>query len=235
MERRRGHVIRETWPAALPDDDGYRRRLAGNAVDTLADLHLVDYAAIGLGDLGRPKGFVERQVRGWADRWRRAREDEMPAMEALADRLVASIPKPQRAVLLHNDFKVDNLMAGGDGYVTAVLDWDMATIGDPLVDLGTTLAYWTDPDDVTYPIFAGRAYTLAPVMPKAEVVERYVARSGLGVERLSYYEALALFRIAVIVQQIYIRWRRGQTSDERFAALGMIVPPIAEAALEMVG
>jgi aminoglycoside phosphotransferase (APT) family kinase protein len=235
MERRRGEVIRETWPAALPDTDAFRRKLAGNAVDCLADLHRVDPVALGLGGLGRPDGFVERQVQGWTDRWRRAREDRVPAMEALSERLAAAVPEPRTAVLLHNDFKIDNLMAGPGGEVVAVFDWDMATLGDPLVDLGTALAYWSGPEDPTHPVFGSRGYTLAPAMGKPEVVERYAARTGFDVTGLAYYEALALFRIAVIVQQIYIRWRRGQTSDRRFAGLGAMVPPVAEAALDLLG
>lgn len=235
MERRRGAVIRETWPVLLPDDDGFRRRLANNAVDVLADLHLVDYPALGLADLGRPEGFVERQVAGWSDRWRKAREDDVPAMDLLSRRLAAAVPDPQRATLLHNDFKIDNVMAGPDAEVVAVFDWDMSTIGDPLVDLGTALAYWSGPDDPTYPVFGSQGYTLAHVMGKPEIAERYAARTGFDISGLAFYEALALFRIAVIVQQIYIRWRRGQTSDDRFEALGAMVPPVAERGLELLG
>ena len=234
MERRHGEVIREVWPAGLPDTDEYRRVLAGNAVDALADLHLVDYRALGLDDLGKPDGFVERQVRGWTDRWRRAREDDVPAMDLLSERLAATVPRPQRATLLHNDFKIDNLMAGPGGGVVALFDWDMSTIGDPLVDLGTALAYWSGPDDPTYPVFGSQGYTLAHVMGKPEIAERYAARTGFDISGLAFYEALALFRIAVIVQQIYIRWRRGQTGDERFGVLGAIVPPVAERGLELL-
>jgi len=234
MERRHGSVIREAWPASLPDTDDYRRTLAGNVVEALADLHLVDYPALGLDDLGRPAGFVERQVGGWTDRWRKAREDDVPAMELLSERLAATVPHPQRATLLHNDFKIDNVMAGPDGEVVAVFDWDMSTIGDPLVDLGTALAYWSGPDDPTYPVFGSQGYTLASQMSKAEIVERYAAGTGFDVSGMAFYEALALFRIAVIVQQIYIRWRRGQTGDDRFAVLGSMVPPVAERGLELL-
>jgi len=234
MERRRGEVIRETWPTRLPDTDEYRRTLAVNAIDALADLHLVDYESLGLGSLGRPEGFVGRQVSGWTDRWQRAREDDVPAMDLLARRLAAAVPDPQGITLLHNDFKIDNLMVSPSGEVVALFDWDMATIGDPLIDLGTALAYWSGPGDATYPVFGSQGYTLAPVLSKPEIVDQYAARTGFDVSGLAFYEALALFRIAVIVQQIYIRWRRGQTSDERFGMLGAIVPPVADAALEML-
>jgi aminoglycoside phosphotransferase (APT) family kinase protein len=232
MERRHGEVIRETWPPGLPDDDDYRGRLAENVVDALADLHRVDYRALDLDDLGRPEGFVARQVAGWTDRWHRAKEGDVAAMDELSHGLAEEMPDPQAAVILHNDFKIDNLMVDADAEVVAVFDWDMATLGDPLVDLGTALAYWADPSDVTYPVFGARGYTLAGVMGKDRVAERYAERSGFSVDRAGYYEALGLFRIAVIIQQIYIRYRRGQTSDERFAVLGAIVPPIAASALE---
>jgi aminoglycoside phosphotransferase (APT) family kinase protein len=235
MERRHGEVIRETWPPGLPDTDDYRRTVAENAVDALSDLHLVDYQALGLGDLGRPEGFVERQVSGWTDRWHRARDGVVPAMDALAGALAADVPTPQAAVVLHNDFKVDNLMVDGEARIVAVFDWDMATLGDPLVDLGTALAYWAGPGDVTYPVLGAQGFTLAGVFPKALVAERYAERTEFGIDRIGFYEALGLFRIAVIIQQIFIRYRRGQTTDERFAMLDAIVPPIAEAALEKLG
>ena len=235
MERRHGEVIRERWPPALPDTDAFRRTLAEHAVDVLAGLHLVDPEVLGLGDLGKPEGFVDRRVTGWTDRWLRARDTDVPAMDRLTERLAGAVPVPQRATLLHNDFKIDNLMCSADGGVVAVFDWDMSTIGDPLVDLGTALAYWSGPDDPTYPVFGTQGYTLAPVMSKPEIVERYAAATGFDVGGMAYYEALALFRIAVIVQQIFIRWKRGQTGDDRFAVLGAIVPPVAEYGLELLG
>jgi aminoglycoside phosphotransferase (APT) family kinase protein len=235
MERRTGSVIRETWPEDLPDTAEYRRRAAEAVVDALADLHLVDFASIGLEGLGRPEGFVERQVSGWTDRWRRARHDDVPEMDALAGRLAELAPAPQRATLLHNDYKIDNVMLDAEARVVAVFDWDMATLGDPLVDLGTALAYWVGPGDVLHPVFGSAGITLAADLSKAEVLDRYERRTGFAVANIAFYEAFAMFRIAVIVQQIYIRWLRGQTSDERFSVLGMIVPPIAETALGMLG
>ena len=234
MERRTGHVIREEWPADLPDTDAYRRDLAGAVVDALADLHLVDFETLGLSDLGRPEGFLARQVSGWTERWHRARHEHVPAMEDLAARLATEIPQPQRAVLLHNDYKIDNVMVDERAHVVAVFDWDMATLGDPLVDLGTALAYWAGPADVLYPVFGESGYTPAADMSKAEVIERYAARTGLSIVDIAFYQAFAMFRIAVIVQQIYIRFLRGQTSDERFAALGSIVAPIALSALDLI-
>ena len=229
MERRRGVVIRDSWPVGFPA--GMRRPLAEDLVDALGELHLVDFEALGLGGLGRPEGFVARQVAGWTDRWHRAKTGDVAAMDELAALLAADVPAPQAATLLHNDFKLDNTMADFDGRVVAVFDWDMATLGDPLVDLGTALAYWADPDDPAFLIFGDEAITLAPYLSKGEFVDRYAAHTGFDVSSVKFYEALALFRLTVIIQQIYVRYVRGQTSDERFAALGELPPQLAEAGL----
>lgn len=231
MERRRGEVIREEWPSTLDGTDAGRRRVAGNLIDTLADLHLVDHVSLGLDDLGRPDGFATRQVQGWTERWRHARHREEPAMEALGERLLARVPAPQGAVLLHNDFKLDNTMIGPDGDVLAVFDWDMATLGDPLVDLGTALSYWGGTDSRTRMVTSD-ATAPGVVMPAEEAALRYAARTGLDLDDLDWYRALGSFRIAVILQQIHIRWVRGQTRDDRFEVLGDLVGPLAEGALE---
>lgn len=228
MERRRGTVVREAWPERLSPDDGFRRLLAGNVVDALAELHGVDYRAVGLGGLGKPEGFADRQVAGWVDRWNRAKDGEVAAMEELGAWFPGAVPAPQAAVLLHNDFKLDNLMIADGGEVVAVLDWDMATLGDPLIDLGSTLAYWAEPGDALYALFAAGRAALSQVMPRAEVVERYAAATGFDTGGLAFYHAFGVYRVAVIIQQIYIRYRRGQTSDDRFAALGSVVPWLAE-------
>jgi aminoglycoside phosphotransferase (APT) family kinase protein len=233
MERRRGHVIRESWPAGLPEGDRLKRSIAEAAVDTLAALHGVDYGALGLSGLGRPSGFLERQVAGWVDRWRRAAGDEVPAMEEAARRFALAVPEPQSAVLLHNDYKLDNVMVGDDGSVAAVLDWDMATLGDPLVDLGTALAYWAEPGDAIHDLPGVSGVTLSRQLGREELVERYAAATGHDTAEVDYYHGFARFRIAVIVQQIYIRFVRGQTTDARFAALGPLVPMLAEEALAL--
>jgi aminoglycoside phosphotransferase (APT) family kinase protein len=175
---------------------------------------------------------VARQVEGWTGRWNLAKIDDLPAMDHLASALARSIPDPQAATLLHNDFKLDNTMVGRDAEVVAVFDWDMATRGDPLVDLGTALAYWAKPDDPTYPIAGERAVTLAPYLGRDEVAEHYAERTRFDLAALDFYVALAYFRIAVIIQQIFVRYHRGQTSDERFADLDRLVPLLAEAGAE---
>ena len=234
MERRRGYVVRDRWPPQFGDQPASRRRAAEDLVGTLAELHRVAPASVGLAELGRPDGFVERQVEGWMRRWEAARTRDVPDMERAAAVLAASVPSPQTTTILHNDYKLDNAMVDGTGRLVAVFDWDMATLGDPLVDAGTLLAYWADPDDPTYPIFGGRAVTLTPYLAKAEVIERYAAATGFDVSLIRYYEGLALYRIAVIVEQIYARYAVGQTSDGRFAAFEPMVPILASAAVEIL-
>jgi aminoglycoside phosphotransferase (APT) family kinase protein len=232
MERRRGHVIRNEWPAAF--EDGVRRHAAGELVDALAELHGVDPDTVGLGDLGRPDGFVARQVDGWMQRWEAAKTRDVPEMVTAAEILLARLPAPQATTILHNDFKLDNTMLSESGDLVAVFDWDMATRGDPLVDVGTLLAYWADPDDPTYPIFGARGVTLAPYMTKTAVIERYARSTGFDVGLIRYYEGLALYRIAVIIEQIYARYVAGQTSDERFAAFEPLAPILATAAVDLL-
>jgi aminoglycoside phosphotransferase (APT) family kinase protein len=234
MERRSGHVIRSAWPPSLAASDDARRHLAEELVDTLADLHLVDAAEVGLGDLGYPDGFVQRQVDGWLRRWDRAKTREVADMARVAELLAASIPRPESVSLLHNDFKLDNTMCDDDGNVVAVFDWDMSTRGDALIDLGTLLAYWVDPEGPTYPIFGDQAVTMTPFMTKDEVVERYAARTGFDLVNIRFYEALALYRIAVIIEQIYARYAAGQTADSRFARFEPLAPILARSAREIL-
>jgi aminoglycoside phosphotransferase (APT) family kinase protein len=234
MERRHGWVIRQKWPEPYEDAPDRQRNLAGSLVDSLVELHLVDPASVGLEDLGRPEGFVERQVTGWTRRWEAAKTREVGDMETAAGLLGSRQPPPGPTTLLHNDFKLDNTMASDEDEIVAVFDWDMATRGDALVDLGTLLAYWPDPDAPTYPIFGEFSVSLSAVMSKAEVAERYCGETGFDLRHVRYYEGLALFRIAVIIEQIYARYVRGQTSDDRFARFQPIAPVLAGAACELL-
>ena len=226
MERKTGIVLRhQKAPAGIDLPPERMRRISETLVDGLAELHAVDYAAAGLGDLGHPAGYVERQVAGWTERWRGARTDDVPDVDRaaawLAGHLPAEVPAESGAALLHNDYKYDNLVLSPDlGGIHAVLDWEMATLGDPLMDLGTSLAYWIDPeDDPALRTLPAGPTTLAGNLGRAAVVERYAAASGRNVSNILFYYVFGLLKVTVIAQQIYYRYKQGLTKDERFAAM----------------
>lgn len=233
MERRQGIVVRRTMPPEIADDPHVRRRIGEAAIDTLADLHAVPVAGTPVAALGKPDGFVERQIRGWAERWQRAKTEELATMESLATWLVARIPAPLAATVVHNDFKLDNVMLdrSDPGRVVAVLDWDMTTLGDPRIDVGTLLGYWPEASDPAERLAIAMQPTYLDGFPtRAEVIARYAARSGRDLGAIPFFETFALFKLAVVLQQIYVRFVRGQTKDERFAAMGESVRRLAEIA-----
>jgi aminoglycoside phosphotransferase (APT) family kinase protein len=235
MERRHGLIVRRTMPPEIADEPAVRRRIGEAAIDTLADLHAVPVAGTPVAALGKPVGFVERQIRGWADRWQRAKTEELAAMDTLAEWLIARIPPANRATVVHNDFKLDNMMldARDPGHVVAVLDWDMTTLGDPLIDVGTLLGYWPEANDPPERLAIAMQPTYLDGFPtRAEIVARYAARSGRDLGAIGFFETFALFKLAVVLQQIYLRFVRGQTKDERFAAMGESVKRLAEIAVE---
>jgi aminoglycoside phosphotransferase (APT) family kinase protein len=200
-------------------------------VETLVDLHRVDYTAAGLGDLGRPEGYVARQVGGWAKRYAAARTDQVPALERAALWLQEHAPVESGAALIHNDFKYDNVIFESQDptRVVAVLDWEMATIGDPLMDLGTTLGYWAEPGDPA----ALREFGLTSRpgnLSRQQVVDAYAAASGRDPGDFRFYYVFGLFKVAVIIQQIYARYQAGHTHDERFAGLNHLVLACAQMA-----
>jgi aminoglycoside phosphotransferase (APT) family kinase protein len=237
MERMRGLVIRGVIPPELERHRDMRRRVSFALIDVMADLHDVDYVAAGLADLGKPEGFVERQVHGWKGRWDRAKHEEFPLFEEVYADLVRDMPRSTRHGLVHNDLKLDNVMVDPDDpdRIVSVLDWDMTTLGDPLVDLGTLLGYWAQADDPP-DRGATAAVTAQPGFPtRREISERYARRRGLEIETISWYEAFALWKTAVVLQQIYIRYVRGQTQDARFEMLGERVPPLVRLAADVLG
>lgn len=226
MERVKGIILRANPPEGLDLSPELMRRLSEHFIDTLAELHAVDYEAAGLGDLGRPEGYVARQVKGWTERYKNACTDDIPEIEQAAAWLVEHMPQEAGASLIHNDYKYDNLVLDPEDVtrILAVLDWEMATIGDPLMDLGTTLGYWVDPNDPDE-LQAMRfcLTTLPGNLNRQQLVERYAERSGRDISHVLFYYVYALFKIAVIVQQIYYRYQRGFTQDERFANLIVFV------------
>ncbi|MEE9281566.1 MAG: phosphotransferase family protein [Myxococcota bacterium] len=235
MERRHGSVARSALPPDLDREPDARRRMSMALVEAMAVFHDIDYRAIGLADLGKPEGFAERQVHGWKGRWDRAKNVEIPRFDAMYDWLVASLPKSQQSSLVHNDLKFDNVMfeTGNPDRIAAILDWDMTTLGDPLIDLGTLLGYWAEPSD---PEGRSASITAQPGFPtRAEIAGHYAELRGVDLETIAWYEAFALWKTAVVIQQIYIRWVRGQTEDDRFEGLGLGVPRLIELAAGVAG
>ena len=224
MERLRGTILRGKLPSGMSLSEQQAAALGRHAVDSLVALHQVDAAAAGLGDLGRGVGYVGRQVAGWSQRCRQARTDDVPDFASIIAWLDRHQPQDVRNCLIHNDFRLDNLILDGDLQVVGVLDWEMATLGDPLLDLGGALAYWVQADDDEMMLLSKRQPTDLPGMPtRAEVVERYAAATGLAVDSWTFYEVFGLFRLAVIVQQIYLRYVRGQTTNPAFQHYGYFV------------
>ena len=251
MERVRGVILRgpsAVGGAPAPDT---MRRISEALIDTLAELHGVDYTAAGLGGLGKPEGYAGRQVAGWRQRYAQAATDDVGAMDAVGEWLAAHLPaqlpaepgaqgfRPAGAALIHNDFKLDNVVLDPDDLtrVTAVLDWEMATIGDPLLDLGVTLAYWIQEGDppVLQRIGLGR---LPGSLRRGEAAARYAEARGVDPaafgDQIVFAYVLGLFKVAVIAQQIYYRYRQGFTRDGRFAGLDAVVAACAEMAVQAV-
>jgi aminoglycoside phosphotransferase (APT) family kinase protein len=231
IERRTGVVVRDAFPESMLMHADLARRTSFALVEAMAELHNVNPATCDLADLGKPEGFVARQVSGWHQRWQLAKDIEVPLQDAVHARLAATMPAPQRVSILHNDLKLDNCQfdPAAPDRVKSIFDWDMATLGDPLIDLGTLLNYWPEPGDPTQR--AVRATGAADPFPsRAEITERYARITGLDMASVHWYEAFALWKTAVVVQQIYIRYKRGQTQDERFATYSERVPNLLEAA-----
>jgi aminoglycoside phosphotransferase (APT) family kinase protein len=219
MERVEGAIPRATMPRQVGTEPRLMRALGERFVDLLAELHALDPAAVGLAELGRGEGYVARQVAGWSERYRRAKTWNVPSFERVMRWLDASRPPDAGACVIHNDFRLDNLVLDVEDplRVRAVLDWEMATVGDPLMDLGGALAYWVQADDGRAARLLGRQPTYLPGMPtRMEIVERYRARTGLSVERWPFYQVFGLFRLAVIAQQIYYRYHHKQTRNPAF-------------------
>jgi aminoglycoside phosphotransferase (APT) family kinase protein len=227
MERVKGLILRAQPPRGIDLSAETMRRLSEVFVDNLAEIHDIDYQAAGLGDLGSPHGYAERQVVGWTKRYYNARTDDVPEVEQLATWLHEHLPADTpNGSLIHNDYKYDNLVLAPDDLtrVVAVLDWEMATVGDPLMDLGTTLGYWVEATDPEEWQRYGFVLTKLPGnFTRSELLDYYSQCSGRDILDPVFYYAYGLLKIAVIVQQIYARYQKGLTKDPRFAQLGALV------------
>jgi aminoglycoside phosphotransferase (APT) family kinase protein len=200
------------------------RAIAGDLVDTLVDLHAVDPAAVGLGDFGRPEGFLERQLRRWKKQLDGSRSRDLPGIETLHDRLAASVPESGTPSIIHGDYRLDNVLVDDRDRITAVLDWEMSTLGDPLTDLALLVAY-AERDKVSLQ-FVSNASS-APGYPTTdEVVARYAERSGRDVSKLDWYVSFAFFKLAVILEGIYFRYTQGKTVGAGFEGMGAGVAPL---------
>jgi aminoglycoside phosphotransferase (APT) family kinase protein len=242
-ERRRGFVIRDDIPAEFADRPELNRHIGLALVDAVADLHLVPPAEVGLDDLGRPEGFLERQLSGWIRRWQAAQGGEQADRAAaeiapVLDWLERRLPGSRAVALLHNDYRLDNCLldTANPTKIVAVLDWDMCTQGDPLADLGYVLNYWVEPGDPE----EWRAIAAMPTWregfpSRAEATRRYAARTGFDVGAIGWYQVFAAFKLAVIIQQIYIRYVRGQTQDRRFEFYWRRVLGLAAKAQRLAG
>jgi aminoglycoside phosphotransferase (APT) family kinase protein len=237
MERRRGIILRGIATPGVALAPETLPRLGEALIDNLAQLHTLDYRAAGLGDLGKPEGYVARQVKGWAERYRNAQTGVVPDMDRAASWLAENMPTDSGSALIHNDYKFDNLVLDPDDItrIVAVLDWEMATVGDPLMDLGTTLGYWVeagDPESLKHLVVGPTA--LPGSLTRRELVDRYFRITGRETPELLFYFAFGLFKIAVIVQQIYARYARGHTDDPRFARLDVVIAAMSQAAVKAI-
>jgi aminoglycoside phosphotransferase (APT) family kinase protein len=242
-ERRHGFVIRDDIPAEFAGRPKLNRRIGFALVDALADLHRVDPAGIGLDGLGRVEGYLERQLSGWTKRWEASlggaeAEASQAEMAPVLDWLARALPKERAGALLHNDYRLDNLLLDTQdpAQVVAVLDWDMCTQGDPLADLGYMLNYWVEPgDDPQWREIASMPTWRTGFPSRAEAIARYGERTGSDVGEILWYQVFAAFKLAVIIQQIYIRYVRGQTQDARFATYWRRVLGLARKAQVLIG
>ncbi|MFK5954488.1 MAG: phosphotransferase family protein [Desulfobacterium sp.] len=234
MERLQGIILRREIPPKLNLSPDQIRRLFEKHVEIQYELHVLDYEKIGLGDLGRPAGYVQRQVSGWSKRYRNARTPDAPEYEQIMAWLDAHMPEDSpNSGIIHNDFKFDNLVLDPKNplIIKGVLDWEMTTIGDPLMDLGCTLAYWVEKDDSpAYHAVRNLPTHVDGALTRKGMVAHYEKISGRTIENMNFYHCFGLFRLAVIAQQIYYRFYHGQTQDPRFKQLIHVVQILEKAA-----
>lgn len=223
MEKRTGVVLDDSFPEGARPDEKLCRGVSRTLVDTLVELHAVDPEEAGLGELGRPEGFLERQTKGWISRYDKAKTDEIEEVGPLTDWLANNVPDSPPPTVIHNDYKLNNLVLNPDDLteVRAVLDWEMTTVGDPLFDLAVSLSYWVEPGDPDDLKAVMPTVTSTPgFMTRREIIDRYAEQSGRDLSEMHWYVVFGYFKLAGILQQIFARWKNGQTSDERFATFG---------------
>jgi len=235
MERVHGVVIRAALPSAFAAEET-RADIGYAVIDRLADLHAVDWQAVGLGDLGKPQGYLERQLRRWTGQLDASRNRPLPDLDAVTTWLQAHLPESPAATVVHGDYRLDNLMFAPEppARVVAILDWEMATLGDPLADVGYLLSFWREAGDPDMGALGDAAWnvTAQPGFPtRAQLVERYAARTGRRMDHVAFYVALAIWKLAILLEGSYKRHLAGTTDDPFFATLGEGIPALARRAL----
>jgi aminoglycoside phosphotransferase (APT) family kinase protein len=235
MEPIHGLILRRDVPPGMQFSASIAHRLSQSFLDNLALLHSLDYVAISLGDLGKPQGYLERQVRGWIERYHGSKTHDLPQVEEISAWMQRNMPPTSGATLIHNDYKYDNVVLDPNDIakIIGVLDWEMCTIGDPLTDLGSALAYWVDIGDKEELQQIRWGPTHAPgSLTRAELVQRYAEKTGRDVSNMAFYLTFARFKIAVIIQQIYYRYHQGLTKDPRFATMPELIRHLLRASAE---
>ena len=234
MEPIHGIILRSDVPEGLDFSADVAQRVSESFLDNLARLHSLDYNAVGLAELGKPQGYLERQVRGWIERYHGSKTHDIPEVETISNWIQQHMPSSSGATLIHNDYKYDNVVLDPIDLtrIIGVLDWEMCTIGDPLTDMASTLAYWvdaSDPPEILQTRWGPTTYTGS--LTRAQLVHRYAQKTGRDVSEMAFYLVFARFKIAVIVQQIYYRYHQGLTHDERFATMPDRIQLLLRAAL----
>jgi aminoglycoside phosphotransferase (APT) family kinase protein len=236
MDYIEGHVVRDALPASFPDTTATRRAMSEALIDTLLALHDVVPDRVGLGDFGRPEGFLARQVQRWWQQWEASKTRELASIEELHKRLEDTLPPQSAAGIVHGDYRLDNVMFAPDdpSRIVAVIDWEMATIGDPLCDVGLLLVYWADDQtEAAARTLHGRAITVEPgFLRRDDLLRRYAAQSSRDLSSLDWYIALGAYKLAIIAEGIHARFLMGMTVGEGFEGIGGMVPPIVEGALD---
>ena len=233
MERVEGHIVTTAFPAGYADSPEDKATISNGLVDVLARLHSVDYQAVGLGEFGRPDGYMARQVSRWGKQWDATRIEGMDFVDVLAKDLTDRLPKTQRHTVVHGDYRLDNTMLHPTevGRINAVLDWEMSTLGDPLADLGILLVYWLQSDDsgVRTGGSVASAVTAQPgFLTRQQVADAYAARTGLSIDELPWYLAFGFFKLAVVCAGIVMRARLGAMVGEGFDGFEDRIPPLIE-------
>lgn len=222
MDYRPGVILIDRLPSGFAQAEEERAALSHAVVDTLVKLHAIDYRAVGLEDFGRPEGYLERQVRRWSQQWERSKTRELPEIDELIRRLNAAVPESPPPTIVHGDFRLGNMALDpqNPGRVEALFDWEMSTLGDPLSDLGYTLGYWVDPEDNAAANTTGAFTALPGFLRRGEIIEEYAKRSGRDVSAVNFYQVLALYKLAVIVEGIHARYLQGKTVGPGYERIG---------------